>query len=363
VPLPNAEPIGLPAPAWILQVLLVLTFSLHLVPMTLTVGSSLLAVYSEILGRISGGAHHKRLAKQLWSMLPSVTSFTITLGVAPLLFIQLVYGKFFYPASVLTGRSWFAVVPILLLGYGMLYLQAMGPQVAWWRPWAGLAAVLSFFGVAAIYVSTMGLTTEPGTWMQLYRESQTGTHFLFNLPRYLHVALGALAMAGGLTALLGHLAADDAAYSRFARTTGLVLLTAAAVAEVPVALWYRSTLPAEGAAAVQTWILVAAGGTAVLGYALFLSGGARGRKPLLAWLGMACLTATAIFLAVQRHLVRQAIMSPQITAADWKLAPQWDVFAIFAVLLVGTLGLIAFLVARFLKESRQQESKLARSAD
>lgn len=363
MPLPNAEPIGLPAPAWLLQALLVLTFSLHLIPMTLTVGGSLMALYSEVMARFTGQANHKRLAKQLWSILPTVTSFTITLGVAPLLFIQLVYGKFFYPASVLTGWTWFAVVPILLVGYGMLYVQSMGRQDGWWRPWAGLLAVLAFFSVAAIYISTMGLTTEPGLWKQLYAESQGGTHFLFRLPRYLHVVLGALAMTGGLTTLLGHLAADDAGYSRFARTSGLTLLTVAAVAEVPVALWYQSTLPAEGAAAVQPWILIAAGAAAVLGYVVLLMGGTKQRRPVLAWLGMAGLTVTGVFLAVQRHLVRQAIMAPNLTAADWKLQPQWDVFAIFAVLLVGTLGLIAYLVVRFFREAREQENKLARSAD
>jgi hypothetical protein len=198
---------------------------------------------------------------------------------------------------------------------------------------------------------------------QLYAESQGGTHFLFRLPRYLHVVLGALAMTGGLTTLLGHLAADDAGYSRFARTSGLTLLTVAAVAEVPVALWYQSTLPAEGAAAVQPWILIAAGAAAVLGYVVLLMGGTKQRRPLLAWLGMAGLTVTGVFLAVQRHLVRQAIMAPNLTAADWKLQPQWDVFAIFAVLLVGTLGLIAYLVVRFFREAREQENKLARSAD
>ena len=42
--IPLLDPIPLPAPAWLLSALLALTFTLHLIPMNLVLGGSILAV-------------------------------------------------------------------------------------------------------------------------------------------------------------------------------------------------------------------------------------------------------------------------------------------------------------------------------
>lgn len=359
MPLPNAEPIGLPAPAWLLQFLLVLTFSLHLVPMTLTLGGTVMAVYGEAAARLMGNARYKLLARRLWSMLPAITSFTITLGVAPLLFIQLIYGKFFYPASLLTGWTWFAVVPLLLAGYGLLYLQSWHKTDAAWRPWTGLLAMAAFLAVAAIYVSTMSLTTEPGVWKALYAASQGGIHWFLKLPRYLHVVTGALTMAGGLSLLLANLS-TDADFRSFGQRFGSAWLTVSAILAVGAGYWYMSTLTV----APNILLLGAIGFLGALGYIFLVTAGRSQSPRLIAWLGMGGLTLSAVAQGVQRHLVRQSLLAPYITpAADWKLQPQRDVFAIFAVLLVGTIGLLGYLVLRYNREIRAEESKLARSAD
>ena len=359
MPLPNPELIGLPAPAPLLQFLLGLTFSLHLVPMALTMGGTIAALYCEIMGFARPGGPHRPLARRLWGLLPTITSFTITLGVAPLLFVQLLYPKFFYPASVLTGWSWFAVVPVLLVGYGLLYLQAMGHPEARWRPWAGLGAMAAFLTIGSVYVSTMSLTTEPGLWKELYAQSQSGTHFHLVLPRALHVLTGALVMTGGLVTLLGHLSVDEL-FGRFARRFGLTWLVGALVLAIPVGLWYMSTLTM----AVNQPMLLIMGALAALGFVAFVLAGVQQRSPLLAWLGMTGLAGAASCLASLRHLVRQALMEPYLSlASDWKLQPQWDVFVIFAVMLVAALGVVSFMLIRFLQEGRDAEARLSRSAD
>lgn len=349
--LPNPEPVGIPAPVWLLQILLVLTFTLHITAMAMTVGGTLIATGCEIWCRLRPGGEHRALALRLWKLLPTVTAFTITLGVAPLLFVQVIYGKFFYPASVLVGWSWFSVVPLLIIGYCLLYAQSLCRPEAGWRPWAGLGAMIAFLTILAIYVSTMSLTTAPELWKGMYAATPRGTHFYFQLPRALHVLLGAMAMGGGLTALLGHLSGDHA-FGLTARRLGAATLWLSLLLQAPVSLWYLGTIAPAGRAAVQLWIPALA---AVLGLGagvLLLAGRLGSPRPLAGWLGMGALIGATALLAVQRHLVRQALMQPHLTAADWQVAPQWSVLVIFAVLLLMTIGLITFLVYRFLMESR-----------
>lgn len=363
MPLPYAEPIGVPAPIWLLQSLLVLTFSLHLVPMSLTLGGSLIALVAEVRGRMGeGGGQYRRLAASLWRLLPTITAFTITLGVAPLLFVQVLYGKFFYPASILTGWTWFAVVPLLIFGYGMLYLQAMGDPQARWRPWAGLGAVAAFLAVAGVYVSTMSLTTAPELWKELYASSQAGLHTHFQVARGLHVLLGATAMAGALVGLLGHLTTDDERFSRFARRYGLYWLTGSLLLGGPASLWFLSTFGPEAVDAVIApvlWLVVL---LALAAFSLLLGAERRGRWPLLGWLGMGALVLGGAVLALQRHLVRQALLAPHITDADWAVSPQWDVFAIFGLLLVAALGVIGYMLVRFLRAGQAHRTGRIKSA-
>jgi len=361
MPLPNPEPIGLPAPAWLLQFLLVLTFSLHLVPMTLTVGGTLMAAWMEIWGKLRTGGQHRRLAATLWGILPTITAFTITLGVAPLLFVQLLYPKFFYPASVLTGWSWMGVVGLLIIGYGGLYLQKLGEPTSRLRPWTGLVSVFCFLGVSAIYVSTMSLTTAPDVWKGMYAASQSGLHFYFQLPRWLHVFLGTTAMAGGLAILLGHLT-EDKGLSRLARQTGLAWLGLSVALEVVITPWFLGTLSEaakSGLIPVMLWVI---GAMAIAAYALFLLAERTGRGPLFAWIGMALLTLGGAGLAIQRHLVRQALLEQYLVPADWKVEPQWDVFAIFAVLLVIAIALVGYLTYRFFKPASRSKKAMSRPA-
>src|SRR5262245_50672909 len=117
--IPDADPAGLPAPVWLLKLLLVVTFALHLVPMNLALGGGMVAVWSSLRARGRAGADaaeadsHRALAAGLAKLLPVATAFTITLGIAPLLFLQVLYGQLFYTSSVLMAWSWLAVIVLL----------------------------------------------------------------------------------------------------------------------------------------------------------------------------------------------------------------------------------------------------------
>ena len=59
--------------------------------------------------------------RRRWPALPIVMTYVINLGVPPLLFAQVLYGRAIYTSSVLIGAWWIAVIPLLMLCYWLLY--------------------------------------------------------------------------------------------------------------------------------------------------------------------------------------------------------------------------------------------------
>ncbi len=55
--------------------------------------------------------------------LPVMLSGAITAGIAPLLFLQILYKQSFYTANLLLFHRWMAILPVLIVGFYALYLQ------------------------------------------------------------------------------------------------------------------------------------------------------------------------------------------------------------------------------------------------
>ncbi len=62
------------------------------------------------------------IAKEISLKLPYTIAFAINMGVAPLLFIQVLYGNFIYTSSVLMGWYWLSVIGIVIIAYYSAYL-------------------------------------------------------------------------------------------------------------------------------------------------------------------------------------------------------------------------------------------------
>lgn len=284
VPAPDALP--LPAPIWLLRFLLLFTFVLHLVPMNFLLGGSILAVISRM--KSPGSDNHARLAARIAELLPVVIAFTVTLGVAPLLFVQVLYGQWLYSSSVLIGRWWFAVIPLVITAYyGAYLLRFRRESASGYRVLVAWLLAIVFLVVAFIYSNNMSLMIRPEAWAALYHADpgggglNTGDRTL--LPRYLHMVIGAVAVSGVWVLLLGLRGrSGDGAWSSWAVRYGI-------------------------AAAL-----------------LF---------PLL------------VLMILMRHLVRSASLAPFFGLQDLPVVSQWSVFFLFAVTLVVGLAVLAWLVA------------------
>jgi hypothetical protein len=97
--------------------------------------------------------------------LPFMLGCGITAGVAPLLFLQLLYQRQFYSANLVMGPRWGAVVPALIAGFYALYLAKASAR--WRRHALGVAAVCFVF-VAWSWTEMHLLMLDEPAWRTLY---------------------------------------------------------------------------------------------------------------------------------------------------------------------------------------------------
>lgn len=186
IPSPDIIPVH-----WLwFQVLLVVTFLLHLILMNLVLGGTLLALWDKIRGRNESG---------YGLTLPVLVALTINMGVPPLLFVQVLYGHLFYTASVTQAVPWILVIPALIAGYYGSYIYVKkrnrSPRLATTGLVVSLILIL-YTGFMLVNNST--LTLVPGRF-DTYLNNPGG----FNLnigepslwPRYLHFITSAIAIA------------------------------------------------------------------------------------------------------------------------------------------------------------------------
>ena len=201
---PDIDPIPLPAPVWLFKALHILTLVLHFISVELLLGGLLVATWLNFFGatRRNNPAAVLRLnaSAALARRLPVVMTYVINLGVPPLLFAQVLYGRAIYTSSVLIGVYWIAVIFLLMACYWLLYQFAAGTESGksvWWK---GLLAWLLAGAIAKIYSTNMTLMIRPEVWQQMYSTTATGTHLPpadpTLLPRWLFMLTGGLWVAG-----------------------------------------------------------------------------------------------------------------------------------------------------------------------
>ena len=112
-PMPSADPLGLPLPPELIQALAYLTLTLHFLAVDFTLGGLVLLIWARLRGRSGDSA----ITRFFRNGLPLGFSYLVTLGIPPLLFLQVLYGQLFYTSSVLIGAFWIMMVPTLILSY------------------------------------------------------------------------------------------------------------------------------------------------------------------------------------------------------------------------------------------------------
>src|ERR1700756_5202947 len=115
---PAVDPIPLPAPIWLIKLLHIVTLALHFVAVEMLLGGLLIAI---ILSSFRNSPHARVTARAIARRLTVVMTYVINLGVPPLLFAQVLYGRALYTSSVLIGAWWISIILLLTLAYWLLY--------------------------------------------------------------------------------------------------------------------------------------------------------------------------------------------------------------------------------------------------
>jgi hypothetical protein len=143
------------------------TLSLHAVLMSYVLaGSGYVAMATALGARDRDPAAHL-----LADWLPFGLGVAITAGVAPLLFLQILYKESFYTANLLLFHRWMAMVPVLIAGFYLLYLGKSKTAQRWPRRARATAAVAAFlcFGFAAwSWTGNHLVALERSRWVELY---------------------------------------------------------------------------------------------------------------------------------------------------------------------------------------------------
>jgi hypothetical protein len=307
------------------------TFLVHVLFMNVSLGGTVIASVHGLLARGSN-TPGRRLVRWMAGMLPASISFTITTGVAPLLFVQVLYGQFFYSATVLVGWIWLTLLVLLVIAYYAVYLQKYEAGGGTAPTWLATAALV-FLAIAGIQTLVNVLQLTPDRW---------------------------IAVAG---IFLAHLGAEraakepDAFYPWVARV-GIRWALVATALQVADGFWLFFTLPGPmqarlmGGAIGDTALFAAAIGLGLVVLILLsrIQEPARERGLLRAAGGL--LVLTLLGMVVLRDVVRGLYLAPFIRLRELAVQTQVDLLLLFLVLFVLGLATVAWMLWTVARERR-----------
>ncbi len=228
------------------QFFLILTFPLHLLAMNALLGTA----FAAFVAHFMPGQKYRQLSHAMAKLLPFLVAFTVNFGVAPLLFVNVLYGQAFYTSSVLMGIFWLAIIPLIIIAYYAAYIYDFSfKDLGDAGRWLLLLILIILFIIGFIFTNNMSMMLVPATWERWFTVA-SGT--LLNLadptlwPRYLHMITGGLAVGGLFVALYATIALHyDRPVLEVGVTYGIRIFTWMTALQLLVGTWYLLALPTQ----------------------------------------------------------------------------------------------------------------------
>lgn len=341
----------LPVPWGWFQVLLTVTFFLHLVVMNILLGCSLITFFRHAAGK------NTHINRTISKKLPFTVAFAINFGVAPLLFLQVIYGHFMFASSVLMAVYWLSIFAILIFSYYGTYIYSIKYDkiINFHTVLTGFIAG-TLLAVTFIITNNFSLMTNIAAWPEYFNNPE-GT--ILNLsdpslyPRFLHSVFGAIAVGGLAIALFYDFKkrkGDESAEEGI--SIGISWFSGATMLNFGIGSWYWGSLPesvrsltGDGSAFFLIFIILG-----IIAAIFSLINGMTHRvRPAVYYL-----MASLFCMVLVREFARRLTLAPWFKTSDLVVVSQYSPLIAFLIVFAGGLGLIWYMIRLVLtdKEGR-----------
>lgn len=331
----------LSAPLWLITVLHVLTLTLHFVAMNFLVGGIVVVLG----GRFRDKWNHPVVRKFI-KLFPVAMAATVTIGIAPLLFVQLVYPRQIYSAAIVSGWFFLMIVFVVIAAYYLLYAGSFASAEGKRARVMVFLALIGLLYVSVVYSNVFSLAEHPDLYNSLYAKSQSG--LMLNpdvgawIFRWLHMIIGAIAVGGFFIALLGR--SYDDAYKAGKRFF-LWGMAAAIVSGIAYLLSLLDLVKPFMHSAAAWWLL----GSVILAlgslhFFMKRNFAASGAMLFVSLLGMVAI----------RHIVRLLQLEGLYEPSSVPVRPQWGVFLLFLVCFVAALAVSGYMLRLYFGSQRPE---------
>jgi hypothetical protein len=174
-------PFGLPWPTAMYLTLFIITAAIYMVFMNYVLAGAIVLVLAYLAPgarqRVDGGPSGTArsglglILKVVRDWLPAILGLAIAAGIAPLLFLQILYKRQFYTANLLLFNRFMLLLPALILAYYMLYLIKSNGLAGRWGALRGPATIVAaacFFYTAWAWTENHVLILNEEAWKSQY---------------------------------------------------------------------------------------------------------------------------------------------------------------------------------------------------
>jgi len=347
--IPSPDMLGIPAKPLPVLVLMNVTLAAHWIFIGGAFGATCIVLLNTLRRTHQDAA--AKINHTILIFLPFTLSMGVTLGIAPLLFVQILYGNFFYSANVLIAMWWLLIIP-LVIGNMYLFYVAKNHLQARERLGPALPAIMVavFVVVASTLVSNATLIQTPQAWESVWRFH--GAALFFGdavVPRLLFALFGLLTVGAMFVAWMGKtgLISDEEAAGH-AVGVGLQTALASALLQVVAGGGWIVSLPADqrrtllGGGPITLFAAGATTAMIVTAVLLFAARNSHSRAAMSA--GTILYSFALVAIAFARDGLRQATLAPYFKLSDVAVNPQWGPFVLFLVFLAIACGAVMALV-------------------
>jgi hypothetical protein len=356
-------PFNLPGPTIWYVVLYVVTLLLHVAFMSYVLAGSVMLGLAGLRGMLGLGERNRQAAASAWSpvtrilkdWMPFVLSAAITAGIAPLLFVQILYQQEFYTANLLSFHRWMSILPVLIVAFYLLYLlkahRIEGRVVL--QGIVSMLVMASMLFVAWSWIENHLLSLDRSAWPGQYEREMMVYTSPAIVPRLAFWVVSAFATGALLISWQIRSGASDVGEQAVTQSgrplasLAIATIVPAAIGMLPVFLWPLGDKPQATGTMLWAWVSIAGAALAAVAW-----GAVAWRGVLNPGLLTAASIGTGLFwlgaLAV-RESARIATIGIETVAArhrDVGTLAGFIVFLVFAVLGIGTIAWVIRSVRR-----------------